>query len=163
MLYELLASDQGPLRLLNYLTFRTGLALVTAFLVTVIFGGWMIDVLRARQGKGQPIRDLSLEAQMAKQGTPTMGGLLIWIGLLLGTLLFADLGNPYIWVVLAVSVSYAFLGFLDDYAKVTKQSTDGVSARIRLGTEFLVAALAGAFIMGLHGAHTPLGHAAWGA
>ncbi len=163
MLYEFLASDEGPLRLFNYLTFRTGLALVTAFLVTVIFGGWLIDVLRARQGKGQPIRDLSLEAQMAKQGTPTMGGLLIWIGLLLGTLLFADLGNPYIWVVLAVSISYAFLGFLDDYAKVTKQSTDGVSARIRLGTEFLVAALAGAFIMGLHGAHTPLGHADWGA
>ncbi|MHA7899324.1 MAG: phospho-N-acetylmuramoyl-pentapeptide-transferase [Henriciella sp.] len=163
MLYELLASDQGPLRLFNYLTFRTGLALVTAFLVTVIIGGWLIDVLRARQGKGQPIRDLSLEAQMAKQGTPTMGGLLIWIGLLLGTLLFADLSNPYIWVVLAVSVSYAVLGFLDDYAKVTKQSTDGVSARLRLGTEFLVAALAGAFIMGLHGAHTPLGHADWGA
>ena len=96
MLYEFLASDEGPLRLLNYLTFRTGLALVTAFLVTVILGGWLIDVLRARQGKGQPIRDLSLEAQMAKQGTPTMGGLLIWIGLLLGTLLYADLGNPYI-------------------------------------------------------------------
>ena len=90
MLFELLAADEGPLRLFNYLTFRTGLALVTAFLVTVIIGGWMIDMLRARQGKGQPIRDLSLEAQMAKQGTPTMGGFLIWIGLLLGTILFAD-------------------------------------------------------------------------
>ncbi|MDJ0920120.1 MAG: phospho-N-acetylmuramoyl-pentapeptide-transferase [Henriciella sp.] len=135
---------------------------MTAFLFTVLTGGWLIDVLRARQGKGQPIRDLSLEAQMAKQGTPTMGGFLIWIGLLLGTLLFADLKNPYIWVVLFVSIAFAILGFLDDYAKVTKQSTDGVSARVRLLTEFIVAGLAGAFIMGLHGAHTPLGHAEWG-
>lgn len=163
MLYEWLAADDGVFRLLNFLTFRTGMALVTAFLFTVITGGWLIDFLRARQGKGQPIRDLSLEAQMAKQGTPTMGGFLIWVGLLLGTLLFADLSNPYIWVVLFVSLSFAFLGFLDDYAKVTKQSTDGVSARVRLLTEFIVAALAGAFIMGLHGAHTPLGHADWGA
>ncbi|MEO1641840.1 MAG: phospho-N-acetylmuramoyl-pentapeptide-transferase, partial [Pseudomonadota bacterium] len=140
MLYEWLAADDGVFRLLNFLTFRTGLALVTAFLFTVIIGGWMIDYLRAKQGKGQPIRDLSLEAQLSKQGTPTMGGFLIWIGLLLGTLLFADLKNPYIWVVLFVAVSYAFLGFLDDYAKVTKQSTDGVSAKVRLLTEFAVAA-----------------------
>ncbi len=163
MLYEWLAAEEGPFRLLNYLTFRTGLALGTAFLFTVITGGWLIDTLRARQGKGQPIRDLSLEAQMAKQGTPTMGGFLIWAGLLLGTLLFADLKNPYIWAVLFVTLSYAFLGFLDDYAKVTKQSSDGVSARVRLLTEFIVAAIAGAFIMGIHGAHTPLGHAEWGA
>ena len=162
MLYEWLAADDGVFRLLNFLTFRTGLALVSAFLFTVITGGWLIDYLRAKQGKGQPIRDLSLEAQMSKQGTPTMGGFLIWVGLLLGTLLFADLSNPYIWVVLFVAVSYAVLGFLDDYAKVTKQSTDGVSARIRLLTEFIIAAIAGAFIMGLHGAHTPLGHADWG-
>ena len=162
MLYEWLAADDGIFRLLNFLTFRTGLALVTAFLFTVITGGWLIDYLRAKQGKGQPIRDLSLEAQLSKQGTPTMGGFLIWVGLLLGTLLFADLKNPYIWVVLFVALSYAFLGFLDDYAKVTKQSTDGVSAKVRLLTEFGVAALAGAFIMGLHGAHTPLGHADWG-
>lgn len=162
MLYEWLAADDGVFRLLNFLTFRTGLALVTAFLFTTIFGGWLIDTLRTKQGKGQPIRDLSLEAQLSKQGTPTMGGFLIWVGLLLGTLLFADLKNPYIWVVLFVAMSYAFLGFLDDYAKVTKQSTDGVSARVRLLTEFLVAAAAGAFIMGLHGAHTPMGHADWG-
>lgn len=161
MLYEWLAADDGALRLFNYLTFRTGLALVTAFLFTVITGGWLIDVLRARQGKGQPIRDLSLEAQLSKQGTPTMGGFLIWIGLLIGTLLFADLKNPYIWTVLFVALSYAVLGFLDDYAKVSKNSTDGVSARLRLLTEFFVAALAAAFIMGIHGAHTPAGAADW--
>lgn len=163
MLYEWLAADDGLFRLFTFLTFRTGAALMTAFLFTVLTGGWIINQLRVKQGKGQPIRDLSLEAQMSKQGTPTMGGFLIWIGLVLGTLLFADLSNPYIWVVLWVAICFAVLGFTDDYAKVSKQSTDGVSARVRLGVEFLIAALAGAFIMGLHGAHTPLGHADWGA
>ncbi|MEL7545520.1 MAG: phospho-N-acetylmuramoyl-pentapeptide-transferase [Pseudomonadota bacterium] len=162
MLYEWLAADDGIFRLLNFLTFRTGAALMTAFLFTVLFGERLINLLRSRQGKGQPIRDLSLEAQLAKQGTPTMGGFLIWVGLLLGTGLFADLGNPYIWAVLFVSLSFALLGFLDDYAKVTKHSSDGVSARVRLLTEFIIAAIAGAFIMGIHGAHTPLGHAEWG-
>jgi len=162
MLYEWLAAEQGVFRLFNYLTFRTGLALVTAFVFTVVTGNWLIDLLRARQGKGQPIRDLSLEQQLSKQGTPTMGGFLIWTGLLIGTLCFADLTNPYIWVVLFVALCYALLGFLDDYAKVTRNSTDGVSARIRLLTEFIVAALAAAFIMGLHGAHTPAGAADWG-
>ncbi len=123
----------------------------------------MIDRLRARQGKGQPIRDLSLEAQLSKQGTPTMGGFLIWTGLLIGTLLFADLKNPYIWTVLLVALSYAILGYLDDYAKVSKNSTDGVSARLRLLIEFCIALLAAAFVMGIHGAHTPAGAANWAA
>lgn len=162
MIYELLAADTGVLNLLNYITFRSGAALFTAFLVSVLLGGPVISLLRARQGKGQPIRDLSLEAQLSKQGTPTMGGFLIWIGLFSGTLLWADLGNPYIWTVMFVTASYAVLGFMDDYAKVAKASADGVSARVRLLVEFLVAAIACAFIMGLHGAHTPLGHADWG-
>lgn len=163
MLYEIFAADSGLFNVLNYITFRSGIALGTAFLVTVLFGNPIINMLRARQGKGQPIRDLSLEAQLSKQGTPTMGGFLIWLGLLLGVLLWADLKNPYIWAVLFVTVGYAILGFLDDYAKVIKQSTDGVSAGMRLLIGFLIAAIACAFIMGLHGAHTPLGHAEWGA
>lgn len=162
MLYEWLAADSGLFNVLNYITFRSGAAVMTAFLVTVIFGDKLIDLLRARQGKGQPIRDLSLEAQLSKQGTPTMGGFLIWLGLLAGTLLWADLKNPYIWVVLFVTVSYAILGFLDDLAKVSKQSADGVSAGVRLLAGFGIAAVACAFIMGLHGAHTPDGHAEWG-
>lgn len=162
MIYELLAADSGVLNLLNYITFRSGAALVTAFLVSVLLGGPLIALLQARQGKGQPIRDLSLEAQLAKQGTPTMGGFLIWVGLFTGTLLWSDLGNPYIWTVMFVTACYAVLGFMDDYAKVSKSSADGVSARVRLLVEFLVAAVACAFIMGLHGAHTPLGYADWG-
>ena len=163
MLYSLLASEDGVFRLLQFTTFRAGAALMTAFLISTLFGGRIINALRKRQGNGQPIRDLSLEAQMAKKGTPTMGGFIIWLGLFLGTLLWAKLGNPYVWTVLFVTVAYAFLGYLDDRAKVTKQSTDGVSAKVRLLVEFGVAGLACAFIMGLHGAHTPLGHAEWGA
>ncbi|HRX75134.1 MAG TPA: phospho-N-acetylmuramoyl-pentapeptide-transferase, partial [Hyphomonas sp.] len=162
MLYEWFAADRGILNLLNYITFRSGAAVVTAFLVTVIFGDSIINFLRARQGKGQPIRDLSLQQQLEKRGTPTMGGFLIWLGLLAGTLLWADLKNPYIWVTLFVTLSYALLGFLDDYAKVTKQTDAGVSAKVRLLAGFGIAALACAFIMGLHGAHTPAGHAEWG-
>jgi phospho-N-acetylmuramoyl-pentapeptide-transferase len=162
MLYEWLAAPSGALNLLNYITFRTGAAVVTAFLITVLLGDWMIRELQKRQGKGQPIRDLSLEAQMSKKGTPTMGGLLIWTGLIAGVALWGNLQNPYVWVTLIVTFSYAFLGYLDDYAKVTKQSTDGVSAGVRLLAGFAIAAIACAVIMGLHGAHTPAGHADWG-
>ncbi len=162
MLYHLLASEDGFFNLLNYTTFRTGAAVMTAFLVCILFGEGIIDTLRARQGKGQPIRDLSLEAQLSKRGTPTMGGFIIWLGLLAGVLLWADLSNLYIWVTLFVTISYALLGFMDDFAKVTKQSADGVSAGARLIAGFAIAALACAVIMGLHGAHTPAGHAEWG-
>jgi len=162
MLYLWFVSDDGLFNLLNYITFRTGAAIVTAFLLSALFGQPVINALRARQGKGQPIRDLSLEAQLSKQGTPTMGGFIIWLGLFAGTLLWADLGNPYIWTVLAVTAIFAVLGFFDDYAKVAKQTDAGVSARVRLLVEFVVAGAAVAFIMGLHGAHTPLGHAEWG-
>ncbi|MFC7291932.1 phospho-N-acetylmuramoyl-pentapeptide-transferase [Hirschia litorea] len=157
-----LAEDFGFFNLFTYLTFRSGVALLTALFVGVVFGDMMINWLRARQGKGQPIRDLSLEAQMSKQGTPTMGGFIIWLSVLVATLLWTDLTNPYIWVVLFVTATFAILGFLDDYAKVAKQSTDGVSSVVRLGVEAVVAGLACAFIMALHGAHTPLGYAEWG-
>jgi len=162
MLYEWLAADDGFFRLLNFSTFRTGAALGTAFLIAVLFGNPIINALRARQGKGQPIRDLSLEAQLEKQGTPTMGGFIIWLGMFVGVLLWAQLSNPYIWPILFVMGTFAILGFTDDLAKVTKQDDAGLSAKIRLLVEFVVAALAAAFIMGLHGAHTTLGYADWG-
>ena len=162
MLYEFFAADDGVLRLLNFSTFRAGAALATAFFISVFFGDAIINMLRARQGKGQPIRDLSLEAQLEKQGTPTMGGFIIWLGLFTGVLLWAQLSNPYIWPILFVTATFALLGFFDDYAKVTKQTDAGVSARMRLLVEFIVAGLAAAFIMALHGAHTSLGYADWG-
>ncbi|MEM9739542.1 MAG: phospho-N-acetylmuramoyl-pentapeptide-transferase [Pseudomonadota bacterium] len=162
MLYEVFAADSGVFNLLNYITFRTGGAIVTAFLIAVILGQPIIDSLRARQGSGQPIRDLSFEDQMAKRGTPTMGGFIIWLGLFTAALLWANLSNPYTWAILFVTGAFAFIGYLDDAAKVAKQTDAGVSARVRLLMEFLIAAIAVAFIMGIHGAHTPLGHADWG-
>jgi len=163
MLYELLAADSGLFNLLNYITFRTGGAVVTAFAISVMLGGPFIDMLRRRQGNGQPIRDLSFQDQMSKRGTPTMGGFVIWFGLFAAALLWSNLSNPYTWVILFVTAAFALLGYLDDSAKVSRQSADGVSARVRLLVEFGVAAIACAVIMGLHGAHTPLGHAEWGA
>lgn len=165
MLYEIfadLARDGGFFNLFTYTTFRAGGAVVTAFLIALIFGSPLINSLRAAQGKGQPIRDLSLEAQLSKQGTPTMGGFIIWSGLFIATFLWARLDNPYIWVVLFLTACFAFVGYLDDRAKVRKQSADGVSGTVRLLIEFFVAGIACAFIMGIHGAHTPLGHAQWG-
>ncbi|MEM1106730.1 MAG: phospho-N-acetylmuramoyl-pentapeptide-transferase [Pseudomonadota bacterium] len=163
MLYELFAAERGVFNLLNYITFRTGAAVVTAFLLAAISGAPIVNALRRAQGSGQPIRDLSFEDQMAKRGTPTMGGFIIWLGLFLSALLWLDLRNPYSWVILFVTGAFAFIGYLDDAAKVAKQSDAGVSARMRLALEFLIAGGAVAFIMGLHGAHTPLGHADWGA
>ena len=87
---------------------------------------------------------------------------MIWLGLFLAALLWANLSNPYSWVILFVTGAFAFIGYLDDAAKVSKQTDAGVSAKVRLLAEFLIAGLACAFIMGLHGAHTPLGHADWG-
>jgi phospho-N-acetylmuramoyl-pentapeptide-transferase len=165
MLYEIFApyADQGGLfNLFTYTTFRAGGALATAFLIAVLFGDRIINHLRLKQGKGQPIRDLSLEAQLSKKGTPTMGGFIIWLGLFAATLLWSRLDNPYIWVVLFLTASFAWVGWLDDQAKVKKQTVDGVSSGLRLAVELGVAGLACAFIMGLHGAHTPMGHADWG-
>jgi phospho-N-acetylmuramoyl-pentapeptide-transferase len=107
-----------------------------------VFGPSLIRVLRARQGKGQPIRNDGPESHFAKAGTPTMGGLLIVGALLTSTLLWARLDNPFIWMVLFVTMSFALIGFADDYAKVSKQSSAGVSGRLRLVLGFAIAGVA---------------------
>jgi phospho-N-acetylmuramoyl-pentapeptide-transferase len=146
MLYELLVSLSGEIsafNLLNYTTFRTGLALFTALLLCAIAGEPFIAWLRKKQKKGQPIRVDGPESHIVeKAGTPTMGGLLILIGLLVGTLLWADLSNQYIWIVIFVTAGFGLIGFVDDYAKVTKQSHAGLSGRVRLLAEFAIAAIA---------------------
>ena len=129
--------------LLRYITFRTGMAVFTAQIVVVIMGSRFIRWMQQRQGKGQPIRADGIQRHVIeKAGTPTMGGLMILAGLIVGTLLWADLSDVYVWMVLGVTAVFGFLGFLDDYAKVTKQSTAGVSSRLRLVLEFLTAAVA---------------------
>jgi phospho-N-acetylmuramoyl-pentapeptide-transferase len=144
-LYEQLAAGGHVpvLNLLKYITFRTAMSLFTAQLIVVAMGSRFIRWMQAKQGKGQPIRAEGIERHIVeKAGTPTMGGVMILAGLLIGTLLWADLSNIYIWALILVTAGYGILGFLDDYAKVTKQTTAGVSGRIRLVLEVLIAVAA---------------------
>jgi len=128
------------LNLLRYLTFRTGMAVVTAQIIVVAMGSRFIRWMQAKQGRGQPIRADGIARHITeKAGTPTMGGLMILAGLLSSTLLWGDLTSVYVWVALAVTASYGLLGFTDDYAKVTKQTTDGLSGRARLVIEAVIA------------------------
>ena len=141
MLYWLTAlSDGGDLfNLFRYITFRAGGAFMTALIFGFLFGRPLINVLRRRQGKGQPIRNDGPEGHFVKAGTPTMGGLLIVGALLTSTLLWARLDNAFVWMVLFVTISYAAIGFADDYSKVKKQNTAGVSGKVRLLLGFLIA------------------------
>jgi phospho-N-acetylmuramoyl-pentapeptide-transferase len=134
MLYALAEAlnFQSGLNLFRYITFRAGGALITALVFGFLFGRPLIELLRVRQGKGQPIRSDGPAGHFAKAGTPTMGGLLILGALLVSTLLWARLDNAYVWIVVGVTAGFGLLGFADDYAKVTKQSVAGVSGRLRL-------------------------------
>jgi phospho-N-acetylmuramoyl-pentapeptide-transferase len=123
----------------RYITFRTGGAMVTAALFVFLFGPWIIDNLRLRQGKGQPIRTDGPQTHLKKGGTPTMGGLMILSGLVVSTVLWANPLNPYVWIVLAVTLGFGFIGFYDDYLKVTKQTHGGFAGRTRLLLEALIA------------------------
>ena len=144
MLYWLVdfSSTIPALNVFRYITFRTGGAMVTGALFVFLFGPWIIDNLRLRQGKGQPIRTDGPQSHLSKKGTPTMGGLMILSGLVVGTLLWANPVNPYVWIVLAVTLGFGFVGFYDDYLKVTKQSHKGFSGRTRLAIETIIAAAA---------------------
>jgi len=151
MLYELVNfSDQiGVLNVFKYITFRTGGAIFTALIFVLLFGPGIIDLLRVKQGKGQPIREDGPVTHLLKTGTPTMGGLMILAGITVSTLLWANLSNLYIWIVLGVTLAYGGIGFYDDLLKVTRRTTSGFSGGLRFGVEILVAAIATACVMWL--------------
>jgi phospho-N-acetylmuramoyl-pentapeptide-transferase len=131
------------LNVFRYITFRTGGAVFTGVLFVFLFGPWIIDHLRLRQGKGQPIRSDGPQSHIVtKKGTPTMGGLMILSGVLVATLLWADPRNPYVWIVLAVTLGFGFVGFYDDYLKVTQQNHSGFAGRMRLALEAVIALVA---------------------
>jgi len=141
-------SDQVQFfNLFRYITFRTGGALLTAAFIVFLFGPRIIDALRLRQGKGQPIRADGPQTHFKKAGTPTMGGLMMLTGIIGATLLWGNLTNPYVWVVVAVTLGFGAIGFYDDYLKVTKQTDKGFSGRARLAIEFLIAGFAAYVIM----------------
>jgi phospho-N-acetylmuramoyl-pentapeptide-transferase len=137
-----LSDDGGFFNLFRYITFRAGAAFVTALVFGFLFGRPLIDLLRRKQGKGQPIRDDGPQTHFAKAGTPTMGGLLILSALMVSTLMWARLDSPYVWIVVLVTLAFGLIGFADDYAKVSKQNTKGVSSRLRMLLGLLIAALA---------------------
>jgi phospho-N-acetylmuramoyl-pentapeptide-transferase len=150
MLYFLgqLVDQLSVLNVFRYITFRTAGATMTALVFVFLFGPTIIAALKLRQGRGQPIRaDGPPNHLITKKGTPTMGGLMILSGLVVSTLLWANLGNVYVWVVLAVTISFGAIGFYDDYLKVTLGANGGLSGRLRLGVEAAVALVACALLV----------------
>ena len=144
----------GVLNLFRYITFRAGGATFTALLLGLLIGPKFIGWLRVRQGKGQPIRDDGPQSHMSKRGTPTMGGLMILTSVSVAMLLWMDFANRYLWACLFITVGFGLIGFLDDWDKVKKRHHKGVSGRVRLIGEFVVAGI-GCWII-LWGATTQL-------
>ena len=136
MLYHVLPNLAGQFGFLNvfkYLTFRTGGAILTSLLISFVFGAAFIRWLKRIQKNGQPIREDGPEGHLlTKKGTPTMGGLLILISLTLSSVLWGNLTNPYLWVVLGVTLGFGMIGAYDDYLKLTKQSSKGLSGKLKL-------------------------------
>ena len=151
MLYHLLISFYPQVPVFNvarYITFRTAAASMTALVVSLVLGPWLIRRLREFQ-VGQVIRQEGPESHRAKAGTPTMGGLLILAAALVPTLLWADLTNVYIWIAVVTTTAFGAIGFLDDYLKVTRQSSGGLAPRYKLGLQVLVGLLVGLVLMWL--------------
>ena len=141
------------LNLVRYITFRAGAAAMTALLIGLVIGPKFIGWLRVKQGKGQPIRADGPQTHLAKVGTPTMGGLMILIAVTASVLLWMNLDNRYTWAVLLVTLGFGLIGFLDDFDKVRKRSHAGMSGRMRLLLEFIVAGLAATIITSGNGTH----------
>jgi phospho-N-acetylmuramoyl-pentapeptide-transferase len=153
MFYEIFprfADAFGPLNLFRYLTFRSGGALVTALLISFLMGPRIIAWLKSKQSEGQPIRTDGPEDHLVrKRGTPTMGGFLILLALLVSTLLWADLTNGYVWVVVVVTIACGAIGFADDYQKLTKRSSRGLSSRSKFLIEMAIGGIAALAVMWL--------------
>lgn len=145
MLYNLLyplANQFFIFNLFKYLTFRTGGAMMTAMIVSFAIGPAVIRWLKSRQKDGQPIRSDGPETHFKKKGTPTMGGLMVIFSVTISTLLWVDIANPYMWIVLGVFVGYGLIGFVDDYAKLTRSSHRGIPGKWRLVLEATIALVA---------------------
>ncbi|MBY0354607.1 MAG: phospho-N-acetylmuramoyl-pentapeptide-transferase [Rickettsiales bacterium] len=150
MLYNLLFpfADQFQFfNLFKYLTFRSGGAIMTSLILSFIIGPHLISWLRYKQKGGQPIREDGPESHLrTKQGTPTMGGLMILLSVTISTVLWADITNDYVWIVLFVTIGYGLIGFTDDYMKVSKRNTKGLRGKLKLLTQCAIALIAACWI-----------------
>jgi len=153
MLFNFLAPLAEQVQIFNlfrYLTFRSGGAVLTSLTLSFMFGPSVIRWLKTKQGEGQPIRLDGPESHLlTKKGTPTMGGVLILLALAISTLLWADLRNGYVWVVLWVTVGFGAIGFGDDFLKLTKRDSKGLPGRLKLAAQVGIALVAGLAIMAL--------------
>jgi len=144
MLYHLLYSLRDVFvgfNVFRYITFRTAFAALTALLISFILGPWLIERMRYIK-IGQFIREEGPKSHHVKAGTPTMGGILINVAILIPTILWADIFNPYVWIILFVTASYAAIGFIDDYRKLAKKRNLGLTPKEKFGAQFAVALLA---------------------
>ncbi len=158
MLYHLLYplhTDYSVLYVFRYITFRTIYATITALLISFMLGPWLIATLQRLQ-IGQSIRKVGPESHFVKEGTPTMGGAMILLAIILPTLLWADLSNLYIWVTLLVTAGYGAVGFIDDYLKVVRKNSDGISARQKMFWQILIATVAAGLLYSSSGFDTHL-------
>ena len=149
MLYHLLYPLHTTLSVFNvfrYITFRTIYASLTAFFICFLLGPWIIRKLSAMQVK-QYIRDDGPESHLSKAGTPTMGGLLIVFSIVVSTLLWSDLTNYFVWIMLFVIIGYGLVGFVDDYLMQVKKRSKGLSVRKKLALQFVLALIAGLKLM----------------
>ena len=146
LLYEQLYRYVSPFRVFRYTTFRTGFASLTALFLCIALGPWLINRLRQFQ-IGQYIREEGPQSHQKKAGTPTMGGVLIIISIVIPTLLWADLRYPYVWVAIAALLGYGWIGFMDDYAKVTNQRNLGLTGKRKLVYQFTLAFMIGAALL----------------
>src|SRR5690349_5081665 len=146
LLYEKLFPYVSPFRVFRYNTFRTAFASLTALFLCIALGPWLINKLREFQ-IGQFIREEGPKSHQKKAGTPTMGGVLIIISIVVPTLLWADLRYPYVWIAIAALLGYGWIGFLDDYAKITKRRNLGLSGRRKLFYQFTMAFIFAAVLL----------------
>jgi phospho-N-acetylmuramoyl-pentapeptide-transferase len=144
-----LADDFIAFNLFRYITFRTGGAVMTALLIGFVIGPRLIAWLKRKQGEGQPIRADGPETHLKKKGTPTMGGLMILIAAIVSTFLWGDVTNPYLWIVLFVTAGFGLIGFGDDYLKLTKRNPKGLSGRLKLVGQVVIASVAAIWIMSI--------------
>lgn len=152
MLYKIfypLAENFQIFNLFRYITFRSAGALLTSLIIALIVIPHLIGYLRNKYNKGQPIRDDGPQQHLAKAGTPTMGGLAIIFSVISSCLLWGDLNNSYLWIVMFVTISYAGLGFIDDYLKVSKYNTKGVPGKAKLLFQAIIAIVAGVWIQSI--------------
>jgi phospho-N-acetylmuramoyl-pentapeptide-transferase len=149
LFYEKLHHVFSPFRVFQYATFRTAFASLTALFLCIVLGPWLIARLRAFQ-IGQYIREDGPKSHMSKAGTPTMGGLLIVISIVVPTLLWANLRNPYLWIAMFALVAFGAIGFIDDYAKVRRKRNLGLTARRKILLQLIVALVVGFILLMLH-------------